>query len=802
MSYPKIYRLKDAAEFNIPSDATNGTNGWTSIKGWKLLDEIDLGADTFTFNSVEYSKIYAASVGYLSFESLVGDNNGRPLHSEAVAYFQSKKMIAAIWDDMNTGSTPPADAINFSTMYYLDTASKTFTIIWNGFQWKTNASTAHIAAYPRQCTLTLYLKGHAQEGDVKMSYGAVSSEYDDGSNSAGLIGLSYGSDDVAELEAVAFQTVDTTRGSGGLTATKEPHKHYTTTDGLKDSGIDDLTNQSIYFSFNGHDPHKLQSIDIASSSVVAKKLSLTVAIDSELDQVPLGWNVVITYDSETITSGFTTDINSYETFLPEWDKTYVITVNALEGDHLLEIPGVSDTVTYSTSADPSLSISSAVMDGYTVGTLTITMDTSVIDTWQWAVALKGVVPTEFNDVATGVTSELGSDLNLRYGETYTITVNGLDSLDAVLLTDTQDITIVTPTSLERLTAYDVSANNITALKAIAIDHHNPVLTLPANMFASFDPDDAGDRVKIHHIQNAIAKLIFSDGSTDASHDNSSESEFWVTSASFGTDSITTKTYTKIFKAGTKAAPNTITTSGSIDDDHVIHIFLDNGEASIIKTLSGTEEFKIENDMDLYTIYAAGLNVRNIVSATYTSVNPVLSVGDKITVEDLDLVIGSVTIDESVSASGAAASVSTNSYGGAGTVCFGPGTPVLTDQGEIAIEEITEENTINNEPVVDIVRQRLKANEIVLMKKDCFESNCPSQDTLITNDHLVYIPYRKRWYSAKRLVNGNNIINIKPPCLHVYNVLMESHSQMKVNNMTVETLHPNYKTEGVVRLFKH
>ena len=40
MSYPKIYRLKDAAEFNIPSDATNGTNGWTSIKGWKILDEI------------------------------------------------------------------------------------------------------------------------------------------------------------------------------------------------------------------------------------------------------------------------------------------------------------------------------------------------------------------------------------------------------------------------------------------------------------------------------------------------------------------------------------------------------------------------------------------------------------------------------------------------------------------------------------------------------------------------------------------------------------------------------------------
>lgn len=809
MSFPKIYRLKDAAEFNISTDATNGTNGWTSVKGWKLLDEIDLGSDTFTFNSVEYSKIYASSIGYLSFESLAGDNGGKPTYSEAVAYFQSKKMIAAIWDDMNTGSTPPANAINFSTMYYLDTTNKTFTIIWNGFQWKTNASAAHIAAYPRQCTLTLYLKGHAQAGNVKMAYGAVSSEYDDGSNSAGLIGLSYGSDDVAKLEAVAFQTVDTTRGSGGLTTTKEPHKHYTTTDGLKDSDIDDLTNQTIYFSFDGHDPHKPQSIDLTSSSIVAKKLSLAIALDSELDQVPLGWNVVIKYDDadsneQTITQGFGTDVNSYEVFLPEWGTQYVIVVNALGGSHLLPINGVSDTVTHSTSNDPSLSISSLVMDGYTTGTLTITRDAAVIDSWQWAVSLAGVTPTAFNDVASGLTSELGSSLSLRYGETYTVTVNGLDSHDAVVLTDTQNLTIVTPTALQQLTSNSVSAANITALKAIAIDSHNPVITLPANIFAGFDTDDAGDRSKIHHIQNAIAKLIFSDGSTDASHDNSSENAFWLTSASFGTNSITTKTYTKVLKAGTKAAPNTITTNGAIDDDHVIHIFLDNGEASIIKTLSGSEEFKIENDMDLYTIYAAGLNVRNIVSATYTSENPVLSVGDKITVEDLDLVIGSVTIDESVSANSAAAaaSVSANSYGGNGVVCFGPGTPVLTDQGEIAIEEITEENTINNEPVVDIVRQRLKANEIVLMKKDCFESNCPSQDTLITNDHLVYIPYRKRWYSAKRLVNGNNIINIKPPCLHVYNVLMESHSQMKVNNMTVETLHPNYKTEGVVRLFKH
>ena len=602
MSYPKIYRLKDEAEFAISTDAAAGSNGWNVVKGWKNLDEIDLGTDTFTYNSVEYSSIYASTIGYLAFESLAGENSNRPIFNEAVSVFQGKKMIAALWDDMNTGSTPPADAASFSTMYNVDSTNKTFTIIWNGFQWKTNASAAHIATYPRQCTLVLYLKGHAQAGNIRLSYGTVSSEYDDGSNSAGLIGLSYGSDDIAELQAVTFHTLDTTRGSGGTTVTKEPYKHYTTTDGLKDSDIDDLTNQTIYFSFDGHDPHTPQSISLTSSSVVAKKLSLAVAIDSELDQVPLGWNAVITYDdadgnAQTITQGFTIDVTSYELFLPEWNTQYVIVVNALEGSHLLPISGVSDTVTYSTPSNPSLTIASVNMDGYTTGTLTVTKDNSVIDGWQWAVSLAGVTPTAFNDVASGLTSELGSSLSLRYGETYTVTVNGLDSNDVVVLTDTNNITIVTPTALQQLTSNSVSAANITALKAISIDSHNPVVTLPDAMFSSFDTDDAGDRAKIHHIQNAIAKLIFSDGSTDSSQDNSSETEFWVESAKFGTNSITTKTYTKIFKSGTKAAPNTIVTNGVIDTNHVMHVFLDNGEASIIKTLAGDKQFKIENDMD-------------------------------------------------------------------------------------------------------------------------------------------------------------------------------------------------------------
>ena len=213
--------------------------------------------------------------------------------------------------------------------------------------------------------------------------------------------------------------------------------------------------------------------------------------------------------------------------------------------------------------------------------------------------------------------------------------------------------------------------------------------------------------------------------------------------------------------------------------------------------------KIEKNNNQYTVFATGLNTRDIVSTTYTPENPILVAGDKITIEDLDLIIGSVIIDESATDNSTPPPPNNNNWGGnSNAICFAPGTPVLTDQGEIAIEEITENNTINNEPIIDIVRQRCKVNQIVLMKKNCFEKNCPSQDTLITSDHLVYIPYRKRWYSAKRLVNGNNIITIKPPCLHVYNVLMESHSQMKVNNMIVETLHPNYKTEGVVRLFKH
>ena len=135
MSYPTIYRLEDESAFHINSDAENGTNGWSRILGWKLLPEIDLGSDTFDYNGETFDKIYASSIGYLSFESLAGDNNGKPVWGESVDYFITRKMIAALWDDMNTGTPPPTQAQDFATMYKLDTVNKTFTIIWDGFQW-------------------------------------------------------------------------------------------------------------------------------------------------------------------------------------------------------------------------------------------------------------------------------------------------------------------------------------------------------------------------------------------------------------------------------------------------------------------------------------------------------------------------------------------------------------------------------------------------------------------------------------------------------------------------------------------
>ncbi len=131
----------------------------------------------------------------------------------------------------------------------------------------------------------------------------------------------------------------------------------------------------------------------------------------------------------------------------------------------------------------------------------------------------------------------------------------------------------------------------------------------------------------------------------------------------------------------------------------------------------------------------------------------------------------------------------------GKICFPAGTPVETDQGLIEIDNINPNiNTINNKKVVGISKTILNEKYLIQIEKHSLNFNTPNKTTLISPGHKIL--YDGKMITAKNLLfilkDSNKIKPIKYNQEILYNVLMEKHDRMIVNNMTVETLDPkNY-----------
>jgi len=123
------------------------------------------------------------------------------------------------------------------------------------------------------------------------------------------------------------------------------------------------------------------------------------------------------------------------------------------------------------------------------------------------------------------------------------------------------------------------------------------------------------------------------------------------------------------------------------------------------------------------------------------------------------------------------------------ICFPAGTPVTTDQGFVPIEKLNpDKHTIDGKKIVAITQTRPLFKEIVSIKKNALANNVPSQNTQISNHHMV--SYQGNMIQACELANvceGVNFIPYNGETL--YNVLLEKHSVMTINNMVCETLHP-------------
>jgi uncharacterized delta-60 repeat protein len=123
------------------------------------------------------------------------------------------------------------------------------------------------------------------------------------------------------------------------------------------------------------------------------------------------------------------------------------------------------------------------------------------------------------------------------------------------------------------------------------------------------------------------------------------------------------------------------------------------------------------------------------------------------------------------------------------ICFPAGTPVLTDQGNIPIELIDPNvHTIKKKPIIAITQSFMNEDTIVCIEKHSLGINIPNKRTYISNYHGIL--YKNNLIPAKQLVGRlRGIYHVKYNNQILYNVLMEKHYIMNVNNMSVETLNP-------------
>jgi hypothetical protein len=123
------------------------------------------------------------------------------------------------------------------------------------------------------------------------------------------------------------------------------------------------------------------------------------------------------------------------------------------------------------------------------------------------------------------------------------------------------------------------------------------------------------------------------------------------------------------------------------------------------------------------------------------------------------------------------------------ICFPAKTPVQTDQGLVNIDQLNPEvHTIRNKKIVTVTKTVTQDKNLICFEKDALGANVPSQKTLMTKNHEVF--YKGKMTKAKDFVGlVDNVYPKKYTGEVLYNVLMEEHDKMMINNLICETLHP-------------
>lgn len=121
-------------------------------------------------------------------------------------------------------------------------------------------------------------------------------------------------------------------------------------------------------------------------------------------------------------------------------------------------------------------------------------------------------------------------------------------------------------------------------------------------------------------------------------------------------------------------------------------------------------------------------------------------------------------------------------------CFRRGSLIKTDQGNLKIENIvTGYNTINNNIIKRVTQSYNSDGVIVKIDKNSLGQNKPENDLYMQKDHKLLIsPFEFASLLSTNKISFSNSNNEEI----LYNVLLDSHETMKVNNIEVETLNPD------------